>query len=158
MALFRSRYGEGPLHLLAAIASFAIATYAFLEIADGTAPLNFAIWFVAAIVLHDMLAFPFYSILGMIVGETLRDPPAAPARPSALNFVRVPALLSAFFFIVWFPVILGFSDTEVVESTGLDTDPFLERWLLLTGAMFAISAVLYAVKLRGGLRSRRARR
>ena len=148
MALFRSRYGEGPLHLLAAIASFAIATYAFLEIADGTAPLNFAIWFVAAIVLHDMLAFPFYSILGVIVGETLRDPPAAPARPSALNYVRVPALLSGFAFIVWFPLILGFGEDEFVESTGLDTDPYLGRWLLLSGVLFAASALVYAVQIR----------
>jgi hypothetical protein len=145
MAAFRSRYGERPLHLLAAIASFAIAGYAILEIAETSAPISFAIWFVGAIVVHDMIAFPFYSVLGVIVGGGLYEPPASPA---GINYLRVPALLSIFLFIVWFPVILGFSEPEIVESTGLGTEPFLGRWLLLTGAMFAISAVIYAFRLR----------
>jgi len=148
MGRLHSQYGEGPLHLLAVIASFAIATYAFFEIAAGTAPINFAIWFVAAIVVHDMLAFPLYSVLGVIAGEAIGPRPATSAGPTALNYVRVPALLSGFAFIVWFPLILGLGEAEFVESTGLDTDPYLGRWLLLSGVLFAGSALVYAVKLR----------
>ncbi len=106
------------------IASFAIATYAFFEIAAGSAPVNFAIWFIAAIVVHDMIAFPLYSVLGVIAGAGLQRPDLTPGLFS-INFVRIPALLSGFVFIVWFPVILGFSEPEVMESTGLGTDPFL---------------------------------
>jgi len=154
MEKFRSTYGKGPLHLIAVIASFAIATYAFFEIAAGSAPVNFAIWFIAAIVAHDMLAFPLYSVLGVIAGKTIGPRPAAPAGLTAINFVRVPALLSGFAFIVWFPIILGFSEPEVIESTGLDTGPFLGRWLLLTGVLFLASGLLYALQLR---KLRRAR-
>ncbi|MDQ3758690.1 MAG: hypothetical protein M3331_01915, partial [Actinomycetota bacterium] len=102
----------------------------------------------AAIIAHDMLAFPLYSLLGAIAGGALRDRPSGSAGPPALNYLRVPALLSAFAFVVWFPVILGFSDSEVEESTALGTDPFLERWLLLSGALFAISALAYALRIR----------
>ncbi len=147
MEKFRSTYGEGPLHLIAVIASFGIATYAFFEIAAGSAPINFAIWFIGAIVAHDMLAFPIYSAFGLIAGAGLQRPDLTPGI-FAINFVRIPALLSGFVFIVWFPVILGFSEPEVIESTGLDTSPFLGRWLLLTGVMFLISGVVYAIRLR----------
>ncbi len=151
MAKLRTGYGAGPLHLIAVIASFAVATYAFLEIADTAHPVNFLVWFVGAIVVHDMLAFPLYSILGVIAGAGLQRPDLTPGLFS-INFVRIPALLSGFVFIVWFPVILGFSEPEIVESTGLGTDPFLGRWLLLTGVLFLGSGVLYAVKLRRGSR------
>jgi hypothetical protein len=147
MEKLRAIYGQGPLHLIAVVASFAIATYAFLEIADTSHPINFAIWFVGAIVAHDMIAFPLYSALGAIAGAGLQRPDLTPGLFS-INFVRIPALLSAFVFIVWFPIILGLSETEVVESTGLGTSPFLGRWLLLTGVLFLASGTLYAVKLR----------
>ena len=147
MARFRSSYGAGPLHLIAVIASLAIVMYAVLEIAGTAHPVNFALWFIAAIVVHDMIAFPLYSALGVIAGAGLQRPDLTPGIFS-INFVRIPALLSAFVFIVWFRVILGFSEPEVIESTGLGTDPFLGRWLLLTGVMFLISGLLYAVKLR----------
>ncbi|MDQ3729087.1 MAG: hypothetical protein M3355_05810 [Actinomycetota bacterium] len=146
--MLRSHYGEGPLHLMAVLASFAIATYAFLEIAGGTAPLNFAIWFAAAIIAHDLLAFPLYSLLGLVAGRALADRDATSTRPPALNYLRVPALLSGFAFIVWFPLILGFGEAEFIETTGLDTDPYLGRWLLLSGVLFAASALVYAVRIR----------
>lgn len=147
MGKLRSSYGAGPLHLIAVIASFAIVMYAVLEIAGTSHPVNFAFWFIAAIVVHDMIAFPLYSALGAIAGVGLQRPELTPGLFS-INFVRIPALMSAFVFIVWFPVILGFSEPEVIESTGLGTGPFLGRWLLLTGILFLGSGVLYAVKLR----------
>lgn len=145
---FRDEYGDGPLHLLAVIASFAIATYAFLEIAGGREPLNFAVWFVFAIVAHDLIAFPLYSALGLLAGRVLRERSEPKTGPGALNYVRVPALMSALVLVVWFPLILGFGEAEFVETTGLDTDPYLGRWLALTGVLFGVSAVLYALRLR----------
>jgi hypothetical protein len=147
--VLRSEYGEGPLHLLAAIASLAIAAYAFLEIAGGTSALNFALWFAGAVLVHDLLAFPLYTLLGLIAGRAARTiATAESARPSAINFIRVPAVLAGFAFVVWFPLILGLSSAEYEESTGLTTDPFLERWLLLTAALFALSALVYALRIR----------
>jgi hypothetical protein len=144
-AAFRNRYGDRPLHLLAVVASFSIATYAFLELAERPAPVGFALWFAGAIVAHDLIAFPLYSLLGLIAGR------AASSRSGgsgAVNWIRVPALLSAFALVVWFPLILGLSSGEYEAASGRTTDPYLERWLLLTAGLFAASGLAYAARMR----------
>lgn len=143
MGALRSRYGEGPLHLLAAVASFAIVAYAFVEIVGRPAPLSFVIWFGGAIIAHDLIAFPLYSLFGLLAGRAAGERTGA-----AVNYVRVPALLSAFAFIVWFPFILGLSSESYEAASGLSTDPFLERWLLLTAVLFIGSGLAYALALR----------
>jgi hypothetical protein len=141
----RARYGEGPLHLLAAVASFAIATYAFIELAERPSPLGFALWFAGAIVAHDLIAFPLYSLLGLLAGRVARQGGRA---GGAVNWVRIPALLSGLALIVWFPLILGLSSEAYGAASGRSTDVFLERWLLLTAGLFAGSGLLYAVRAR----------
>lgn len=144
MEALRSHYGEGPLHLLAVIASFAVAAYAFLELFERPAPLSFLVWFGGAIVAHDLIAFPLYSLFGIVAGRAL-GPRAGAA---ALNYVRVPALLSGFAFVVWFPFILGLSQEGYEAASGLSTDPYLGRWLLLTAALFTGSGLVYALNRR----------
>ena len=146
MARFRENYGQRPLHLIAAVASLAIAGYAILEILDRTAPLSFAIWFVGALIAHDLIAFPLYSMLGLIAGRVARS--GGKHGGAALNYVRVPTVLSAFAFVVWFPLILGLSSEGFERATGNSTSPYLGRWLLLTAALFAISGLAFAVRSR----------
>jgi hypothetical protein len=43
-----------------------------------------------------------------------------------------------------------------LAATGLDQQPYLGRWLVLVAAMFALSAVVYLVRLRPRSRSRAA--
>ncbi len=150
MVSFRERYGAAPLHLLAVMASFAIAAYAFLEIFDRPNAFNTLIWFGGAVVAHDLIAFPLYSLFGVVAGRAMigADEGPSPARISALNHVRVPVLLSAFAFIAWFPLILGLSDEKFVEKTGMTESVYLGRWLLLTAVLLTASALLYAVRLR----------
>lgn len=143
MEALRSRYGDGPLHVLAVTATFAIVAYAFLEVVDRPGALSFAVWFGGAVVAHDLIAYPLYSLFGLVAGRAQGTRVAA-----AVNYVRVPAVLSGFAFIAWFPFILGLSGDEYEGASGLSTDPFLGRWLLLTAALFAGSGVLCAVNLR----------
>jgi hypothetical protein len=147
---FRAAYGASPLHLLAAIAAFAIAGYAFFRIAEAPSALGTFAWFAAAIVLHDVLAFPLYSALNLVAGRAVlgggEEP--SPGRVSALNHLRIPAVLSGFALLLFFPEILGLDSTDYMRDTGLSGDVFLGRWLGLTGALFAGSALLYAVRLR----------
>lgn len=49
---------------------------------------------------------------------------------------------------MWFPLILGLSDARYESSARLNSDVFLPRWLAISGALFAGSAVLYALRLR----------
>jgi hypothetical protein len=147
---FRRSYGAGPLHLIAVIASLALAGYAFLEIADRPAPLNFALWFALAIVAHDLLAFPLYSLLDAIAGRAL--PRVGGGGRIALNHLRVPALLSGLALVVWFPLILDLDGAQFEAATGLSADPYFGRWLLLTAVLFAGSGLVMALRLRASAR------
>lgn len=150
MARLGQRYGERPLHLIAAIATFAIAAYALLEVAERPAPVSFAVFFAGAIVAHDLISFPLYSALNLIAGRV------SPARlgPATINYVRVPALLSGFAFVVWFPLILGL-DTALYEgAVGRAPADYLGRWLALTAALFAGSGLVLALRARRAMTPR----
>jgi hypothetical protein len=142
----RERYGDGPLHLLSVLASFSIATYAFIELADQPGSLSFAVWFAGAIIAHDLIAFPLYSTLGLLAGKAATAAGGRGVR--ALNYVRVPALLSALLLVVWFPLIFGFSEGAYEGASGLDGGRFLAQWLLVSGGLFALSGAVYAVRSR----------
>ena len=118
MGAFRERYGDRPLHLIAVVASFTLAGYAFTEVARNPGPVSFVIFFAGAVVAHDLLAFPVYSALDRLAGRV-----AAPALPAgAINHVRVPALLSGLAFVVWFPLILGL-DADLYEAASGRSPP-----------------------------------
>ena len=86
--------------------------------------------------------------------DTATEPAAG---PPLLNYVRIPVAFSLLLLMVFFPLILGLSQPEYHRASGLSTEPYLWRWLAITGVMFAISAVSYAVRTRRTAR-RTARR
>ena len=107
--------------------------------------MNFAIWFVGAAVLHDLLLFPFYSLLDRIAGHPRRQ--TATRRPASLNYVRAPALISGLLLLVYFPLILGLSDHNYYLSTGHHLHAYARNWLLITAALFGGSGLLYGLRL-----------
>ena len=150
MGRFRKLYGASPLHLLAVIATLALVGYGFFMIFKSPAPESTLIFFVAAIFAHDMLAFPLYSGLNRIAGQAVGRGASEhdERRVPAINYLRVPFILSAFCFLLFFPLILGLSSDRYSASTGMDVDMFVGRWLGITAAVFLCSAVAYAVRLR----------
>jgi hypothetical protein len=151
MSRLRAAYGASPLHALAVIASFAVAGYGFLRIAQGPSALGTFAWFAAAVLAHDLLAFPFYSTLNLVAHRSLVAPGdewLESRRVPALNHLRVPAILSGIAFLMFFPLILGLSSTRYAADTGLGADVFLTRWLGICAALFLGSALIYAVRLR----------
>lgn len=230
----RRWYGASPLHLLALLAAFALAGYALRGVIEAGQWRGFAEWFVVAIIGHDLLLFPLYSLAdlslrGLLPARLTRRrpvPPAAagsagarptrvgsaaarstPAGPTAprsaagpahpvptakqttgwdhltapatpashaqteptpagpaqteptpatahvagpplINYVRIPVAFSLLLLMVFFPLILGLSQPEYHRASGLDTQPYLWRWLAITGVMFVISAVTYALRMR----------
>jgi hypothetical protein len=197
----RRWYGANPLHLLALLAAFALAGYAVHAVMAAGEWTGFAEWFAVAIIGHDLLLFPLYSLADLSLRHLLpggahgrvpapapatrgpfeafqspRAGPPAPSAPSAatavtlrpaatapaaaqpgmappswpplLNYVRIPVIFSLLLLLTFFPVILGLSERELHRASGLGTGPYLWRWLGVTGAMFAISAVAYAVHTR----------
>ncbi len=144
MNALRRLYGAGPLQLLALVASFALAAAGLSRLLDaGTATRNVALWLIGAVIAHDLVLFPLTALLDRIAGRA----PRARGVP-AVNYLRVPVLISGLLFLVWFPLILGLSQRRYETATRLSTDVYLPRWLAITGVLFAASALLYAVRLR----------
>jgi len=99
-----------------------------------------------AIVAHDLVLLPLYSLAERIAARLTRAT-ATPARAGALalNHVRVPVMIAGLLFLLFFPSILGRNEGYTAAS-GLDSDVYLGRWLALTGALFVLSGLLYAVR------------
>lgn len=147
---FRRRYGEGPLHLLLMVAGFALTGYAGIRLLDGDTP-RIALWFAGAAVVHDLVLLPVHAT----ADRALRG--ALGARSDLVNHVRVPAFLSLLLLLVQFPLIARLSE-RYEPYTGLSPDVFLGNWLLVTGALFAASAlwlVLSALRRAGRTAPRR---
>jgi hypothetical protein len=148
-------YGSRPLHLLTLITGFALFGYVVATI--GPASLwnphvwwqSIIVWFAAAVVAHDLVLFPIYACVDRLLARM----PAAPTRvrPSArvpvLNYLRVPALGAGLTLLVFLPGIVEQGGGTYLAATGQTQDPFLGRWLLLTAAMFAVSAGVYAIRV-----------
>jgi hypothetical protein len=147
----RALYGAGPLNLLVLVASFAIAGAAvagwFQRPRDVLTVLE---WFAAAIVLHDLVALPLYSLLDRIafggVG-TGPHPARVGASVSATAYLRIPAMLSGLLLLVFFPVVFGLGSGSELSASGIPESGYLAKWLLATGLMFAASGVAYAVAI-----------
>ncbi|MGH3098397.1 MAG: hypothetical protein ACRDMV_20625 [Streptosporangiales bacterium] len=148
-------YGAGPLHLLALLAAFGLAGYAAARLVPAN-PVGVAVWFVGALVGHDLVLLPLYSLADRSVGAVLRHrvPDGADLRGSGpwLNHLRVPAALSALLFCVFFPLILRLPH-DFAGITDRSVDPYIGRWLLITGLLFAASGLHLALRLRPRRRS-----
>jgi hypothetical protein len=82
----RRWYGANPLHLLALLAAFALAGYAVHAVLAAGQWTGFAEWFAVAIIGHDLLLFPLYSLADLSLRNLL--PGGAHGRPPAPQ--RVP--------------------------------------------------------------------
>jgi hypothetical protein len=144
MGWLRRHYGAGPLHLLALLSCFALVGYLVIRILDGPEGLRVLVWFAGAAVAHDLILWPLYALADRSTTATARrhSAPLPPVR--WVNHLRVPAVLSAVMLAVSFPLVFRLSEPTYHAASGLTENPYLGRWLLLTGVAFGASAVLYA--------------
>jgi hypothetical protein len=147
-------YGAGPLNLLTMVGCLALAGYAAAELLPSNA-VGIPVWFIGAVIGHDLLLMPLYTLADRSAASVFRHrPQALPAVPW-INYLRVPAALSGLLLLIWFPLIFRLP-TRFPATTTLPLDPYLWHWLAVTGALFLLSAVAFALRLRTG--QRRARR
>ena len=141
MKALARHYGASPLHLLAHVIGFALAGWAIVQIVDIRGARDVVAWFVAALVLHDLVLLPAYTALDQLDRRArLRGVPLA-------NYVRVPAILTGLTFLVFFPLILGKSDNNLRYVSGITPSGYLGRWLALVAALWLVSAVVLGVRL-----------
>jgi hypothetical protein len=146
---FRRVYGSHPLHLLTLLAGFALFGYVLVTITPAALWnhriwwQSILVWFAVAVIAHDLVLFPLYSLADRILAGAngFRTP------VSVVNYVRVPALGSGLTLLVFLPGIIEQGSATVYAAAGQTQEPFLGRWLLLTAAMFGLSAIAYAVRM-----------
>ncbi|WP_406815696.1 hypothetical protein [Mycobacterium sp. M23085] len=149
--LFGRLYGSSPLHLLTLVAGFALLAYVVATIKPITLwnPhvwwQSIIVWFAAAIVAHDLVLFPVYALADRLLSRGSVRPSVQ--RVPVVNHVRVPALGAGLTLLVFLPGIIEQGAPTYEAATGQTQGPFLGRWLLLTAAMFGVSAAIYAVRV-----------
>lgn len=154
LARVRGFYGAHPLHLLALLGCFALAGYAVLRTLSEPAWPVILLWFLGAVVAHDLVLFPLYALADHSLTSGLRAVRpgrggAAPRVPVG-NHLRVPFLGAGLLFLIFFPGIIEQGAQTFRDASGLTQEPYLGRWLLLTAAMFLASAVVYAARVAAG--------
>jgi len=156
MRWFSRWYGANPLHLLTLVGCFALAWYAGAGLLHAK-PVGVAVWFVGAVVGHDLILMPLYALADTSVTAIFRHrPPKLPTVPW-INYLRVPVVLSGLLLLMWFPLIFRIP-SRFPRTTDLSLDPYLGHWLAVTGVLFLLSAFALAVRLgvRAGRGSREA--
>ena len=146
-------YGADPLQALALAACFALAGYVAWRLSGQSAALRMVVWFLGAVVAHDLVLFPLYALADRSLRSALRQHPrrSRPGRPAPrlppLNYLRVPALAAGLLLLLFLPGIARRGAATYHAATGQTQQPFLGRWLLITAALFGLSALCYAVRL-----------
>ncbi len=144
MTGFRRLYGSHPLHLIGHLLVFFVAGWAIDQIVGAGVVVNWIAWFIGAALLHDLVLLPVYSACDRLLGRVALTGP--PARLSAVNYVRVPVVISGILLLVYFPLVLGVSSRNYRNDTGHTLSGYTRNWLLITAGLFVASAVVYVVR------------
>ena len=112
----KGHYGAHPLHLLTLLACFAFVGYVISVM--GPKQLwnsrvwwqSILVWFLGAIVLNDLVLFPFYALADRSLHAGWRAVtghlPDRKPRVPIINYLRIPALGSGLLFAMFFPGII----------------------------------------------------
>lgn len=144
---FIAWYGSDPLHLLVLAGSFALAAYASLRLFDAK-PVEVAVWLFGAVVLHDLVLLPLYTLADRSASRVLRHRGSTAPRVPWINHVRVPVVISGLLMLLFFPLILRLPRGIFESITTYTTELYLARYLAIVGGLFLVSAISYAVRLR----------
>lgn len=145
MRAFRRLYGDSPRHLLVLLGCFAVSAYAASRLRGDPAALRIALWFVGAAVAFDLLLSPLLALADRLLTGLRGRRPARSRAVSPVNFVRVPVLFSGLLLLIYAPDIFQRSEPPYFAASGLDQDPYLERWLGVTAVIFLGAGLAYVV-------------
>ncbi len=147
----KARYGGSPAHLLLLVAAAALAGFAVLHWLHAPTPVRLLVWFGAAVIGHDLIAFPIYAGLDRLLVRAVAGAPGGDGisrwRRAAINHVRAPVLVSGLLLLMWYPLILKRSDGVYFQRSGQHQDRYLGNWLLAVALLFGASLVIFAGRL-----------
>ncbi len=150
----RRAYGARLAHLAGMLAVLGIAAYAIAQVAGRPDFRQMAIWFLGAVILHDIVFLPAYSVANRAAtaaGPLRRGTGRALA---VINHLRAPIALAGLLFLLFYPSILQKAEPGFLSNADYGTDPFPDRWLWTSMVLVVGSLALLAVSL---VRHRRRR-
>jgi len=123
---------------------------------------SIAVWFAVAVIGHDFILFPLYTLADRLLSTPRRSPvdqrAAVATNPSKriplTNYLRMPTLAAALLLLMFLPGIIEQGAPTYRAATGLTQAPYLSRWLLLTAAFYLATTLCYVIRTL--LRQRRA--
>jgi hypothetical protein len=116
------------------------------------------VWFIAAVVGHDLVLFPLYALADRSWHAFAHRPRTLRRRERTLppvpviNYLRVPAVLAGMLLIAFWGTITGQGGDSFRYASDHSYVDYGLRFLVVVGVLFAVSAVLYAWRL-GKVRS-----
>jgi hypothetical protein len=151
---FRHAYGAHPAHLLLLIVAAAVAGWAVLQWLHAPTPVRLLVWFGAAVIGHDLIAFPIYTALDRLLVRAIAGSSAADAaasishwRRAAINHIRFPVLLSGLLLLMWYPLIFKRSNGVYFAASGQHQSRYLGNWLLAVALLFGGSLLILLLRL-----------
>lgn len=150
----RRLYGSGPVHLVALVVSLVVSALAIVRWFDGPNTLLVLVWFAGAIVIHDFVLLPLYSLVDAVGRRRPARSPDTSGRSPGWVYVRVPLLLCALLGLTFVPEIARLGSVSYHTASGSTQNLYLLRYLITCGVLLGGSALAYAYSL---LRARRAR-
>ena len=127
------------LALLGYLALLPLCAWALIELLDSRSGQRIAIWLVACVIVHDLVVMPLYSGADRGLRRVAGD---------AINYVRIPAALSLLMLVVFWGTIAEAGERAYRATSGQTWEGHATRWLLVSAALFAGSAVLYLLRRR----------
>jgi hypothetical protein len=137
----RRHYGAHPGHALLLGAGFLVCALAVRPLL-AERPVPVAEWFLSGAVLNDAVLLPIYVGLDAALVALWRK---HPGRVGWLNFVRVPAAISALLLVVWYPLVSNRA-ASFQRATGRTAQAYRGHWLFVTAVLFAVSALCYLLR------------
>lgn len=139
--MMRRRYGASPLHLIGHLALFGIVAYVMLQLIGMPGWVNLLAWLLAGALLHDLVLLPAYSGVDGVLRRVLG---------SRVNFARVPLAISGLLLFMFFPLILGKGDGNLMFNGARQPQDYALAWLLISAGLLLAGAA-------AAVRRRRAR-
>ena len=138
--------------LLVHLALLPVCVWALVQVfsvSSAKAAQGVAIWLLAAAIVHDLLLVPLYAGLDRVARLALRG--------ARVNYVRVPAGLSLLLLGVFWGTVGGRGEGAYHAVSGRSYDGYATRWLIVTVALFAGSALIHLARRGSAARRRRGR-
>jgi hypothetical protein len=124
---------------LAQLVLLPLCAWALVElfsVSSAKASVGVATWLVAAVLVHDFVIWPLYTGADRVIGGN--------------NYIRIPGAISLLLLVVFWGTIAGRGERAYSAVSGRTYDGYATRWLLVTAALFAGSALLYRLRRRSG--------